>query len=179
MPKSKKPRKKQHYTKVALPTVPQSMIDNVKDHIRLIGFAVEVKLPLGRFDVNDVHELNEFINWTGYTAYKLQHDRSRWTREQADEVISTQIQVSEALKSLYQRTNKIWDKKSDDEWDSRTFTPTGDELKIFSNSMALLYPFMSELYEDSPKLLTRFWAEAKGIMRSPQKKVEGLLVRTY
>ena len=99
MPKSKKPRKKQHYTKVALPTVPQSMIDNVKDHIRLIGFAVEVKLPLSRFDVTDVHELNEFINWTGYTAYKLQHDRSRWTREQADEVISTQIQVSEALKS--------------------------------------------------------------------------------
>lgn len=70
MPRNKKPRKKFTCRRIEIPRISEERIDVIIDTMTNVGFSVELKLPYGRFDRDDMRALADFSNLTGVKEYK-------------------------------------------------------------------------------------------------------------
>ncbi|HCO52485.1 MAG TPA: hypothetical protein DIT20_04830, partial [Sutterellaceae bacterium] len=75
MPRNKKPRKKFTCRKIEIPRISAERIDVIIDTMTNVGFSVELKLPNGTFDRDDMRALADFSNLTGVTFSELGEDR--------------------------------------------------------------------------------------------------------
>ena len=118
MPRNKKPRKKFTCRKIEIPRISEERIDVIIDTMTNVGFSVELKLPNGTFDRDDMRALADFSNLTGVTFSELGEDRL----SEEDLISSNELQcaLSDSLTSLYLRTYKN---------KAKFYVPTGDELK--------------------------------------------------
>ncbi len=71
MPRNKKPRKKFTCRKIEIPRISEERIDVIIDTMTNVGFSVELKLPYGKFDRDDMRALADFSNLTGVTFNEL------------------------------------------------------------------------------------------------------------
>ena len=104
MPRNKKPRKKFTCRKIEIPRISEERIDVIIDTMTNVGFSVELKLPYGKFDRDDMRALADFSNLTGVTFNELGEDRL----SEEDLISSNELQcaLSDSLTSLYLRTYK-------------------------------------------------------------------------
>ena len=167
MPKSKKPRKKFTCRRIELPCISAERIDVIIDTMTNVGLSVELKLPIGKFDRDDMRALTDFSNLTGVTFSEL------GTRLSEEDLISAnqlQCALSDNLTSLYLRTYKN---------KSKLYVPTGDELKTIQEAVAFFLPVMEEIVKDSPKLIIKFWNKTKNLMTRPDGAYNGVKVSSY
>lgn len=75
MPKSKRPRKKFTCRRIEIPRISEERIDVIIDTMTNVGLSVELKLPYGKFDRDDMRALADFSNLTGVTFSELGEDR--------------------------------------------------------------------------------------------------------
>lgn len=167
MPRNKKPRKKFTYRKIELPVVSLDRIDVIIDTMTNVGFSVELKLPYGKFDRDDMRALTDFSNLTGVTFSEL---RDRLSEEDLISSNRLQCALSKSLRSLYLRTfrNK-----------SKFYVATGDELKTIQEAVAFFLPIMEEIVKDSPKLIIKFWNKTKNLLTRPDGAYSGVKVSSY
>ena len=130
MPRNKKPRKKFTCRKI-------ERIDVIIDTMTNVGFSVELKLPNGTFDRDDMRALADFSNLTGVTFSELGEDRL----SEEDLISSNELQcaLSDSLTSLYLRTYKN---------KAKFYVPTGEELKTIQEAVTFFLPVMEEIVKE-------------------------------
>lgn len=133
MPRNKKPRKKFTCRRIELPRISEERIDVIIDTMTNVGFSVELKLPNGTFDRDDMRALADFSNLTGVTFNELGEDRL----SEEDLISSNELQcaLSDSLTSLYLRTYKN---------KAKFYVPTGEELKTIQEAVTFFLPVMEE-----------------------------------
>lgn len=168
MPRNKKPRKKITCRKIEIPRISEERIDVIIDTMTNVGFSVELKLPYGKFDRDDMRALTDFSNLTGVTFSELGEDRL----SEEDLIFANQLQcaLSDNLTSLYLRTYKN---------KARFYVPTGEELKTIQEAVTFFLPVMEEIVKDSPKLIIKFWNKTKNLMTRPDGAYNGVKVSSY
>lgn len=168
MPRNKKPRKKFTCRKIEIPRISEERIDVMIDTMTNVGFSVELKLPNGTFDRDDMRALADFSNLTGVTFSELGEDRL----SEEDLISSNELQcaLSDSLTSLYLRTYKN---------KAKFYVPTGEELKTIQEAVTFFLPVMEEIVKDSPKLIIKFWNKTKNLMTRPDGAYNGVKVSSY
>ena len=168
MPRNEKPRKKFTCRRIESPRISEERIDVIINTMTNVGFSVELKLPNGNFDRDDMRALADFSNLTGVTFSELGDDRL----SEEDLIFANQLQcaLSDSLTSLYLRTYKNKDK---------FYIPTGDELKTIQEAVTFFLPVMEEIVKDSPKLIIKFWNKTKNLMTRPDGAYNGVKVSSY
>ncbi len=61
MPRNKKPRKKFTCRRIEIPRISEERIDVIIDTMTNVGFSVELKLPYGKFDRDDISVLSQIV----------------------------------------------------------------------------------------------------------------------
>ena len=159
MPRNKKPRKKFTCRKI-------ERIDVIIDTMTNVGFSVELKLPNGTFDRDDMRALADFSNLTGVTFSELGEDRL----SEEDLISSNELQCALSDSLTYLRTYKN---------KAKFYVPTGEELKTIQEAVTFFLPVMEEIVKDSPKLIIKFWNKTKNLMTRPDGAYNGVKVSSY
>lgn len=166
MPKSRKPRRRYTPRPTRLPFVLPNDVERISGLINDIAIAVEMKLHRGLFNDEDVANVNDFMNWVGFSLC----NRSDIDPDYYSEAVDIQNATIEALGSMIKRSNKIHRAHPKTE---QTFVPTGDELRDIREGVTYFLEPMKEALEYEPNNLLKEYRAMKIYMHDHRENRPG------
>lgn len=160
MPRSTRPRKKQNprWRNTNLLFVKRKDVDEIHAIVRRIELAVEIKLPHGTCDIDDVQSMRDALNFATILIYAgHRFDENAFERENGD----FWRKVIDAFHSYYGRATK-----------KSIFVATGDELNALRDGFIMVGKIIHEQLEQEPVWCLKTFAYMKTLTDGKPGRIE-------
>lgn len=140
MSKIKKKRDKTYHPRpVKIPAWSMERIKHIEKQLETANLLVELTLPAGKLTDGDFDLIEDTLNWGIAIIYKRYKHLDPEELNQGEPLVKTARVV----------LNAIYDRKL--EGKTQGFIATGDELKVLSDTFAMIAPMIKEALRLGPK----------------------------
>ncbi|GAB1826782.1 hypothetical protein [Turicimonas sp. TL08] len=136
-------------------------IKHIEKQLDTANLLVELTLPAGKLSENDFDLVEDTVNWGIAIIFKRYKNLDQTELNQGEPLIRAAREV----------LNAIYDRKS--EGKTQGFVATGDELKVLSDTFAMIVPMIKEALKLGPKTALQEYAwSCKRAVTNAQKAKE-------
>lgn len=167
MATNKKPRKPYKAKPIYLTGsfYPRETITGIKDIINSIGLVVEITLPRGNASDNDMHKIQDLLNWGGMMLF----DRA-WHKLWPDAEAYNDFK-DQSYEALYAFSRIVKRKQSGK---SSGYVGTADELNVIRDVCGVFEDLLKEQLEIAPHRTVKQFLAAKQIVDEEHKERDRL-----